>query len=73
MNPFQAKTVASAIAPLVKVLKNLEAVVDASSAKITANHDTISRLQAQNGSADIARTQAGRIIESLGGIINPTE
>ena len=73
MNPFQTKTVASAVAPLLKVLKNLEAVVDASSVKISANHDTISRLQAENSAADNERMNAGRIIESLGGIINPTE
>lgn len=73
MNPFQAKTVASAIAPLLKVLKNLEAVVEASSTKISANHDAISRLQAENGSADIERTQADRIIKALSGIVNPKE
>lgn len=73
MNPFQAKTVAAAVAPLLKVLKNLELVVAASTEAIKANHETINRLQVENTAADHERVNAGRIIEALGGIVNPTE
>jgi len=73
MNPFQAKTVAAAVAPLLKVLKNLEAVVTATTEAIKTNHLTIDRLQGENRTADHERVQAGLIIESLSGIISPKE
>lgn len=73
MNPFQAKTVAAAIAPLLKVLKNLEVVAQASTDTINANEIEIVRLQAASFAADGQRLSANRIIEALGGIVNPKE
>lgn len=71
MNFLKPTTVAGAVAPLLKVLNNLEGVVAASDAKIGANEDTIKRLQSDNVDADTERMAAHNIIKSLGAIVNP--
>ena len=70
MNPFASKTVAAAVAPLLKVLKNLEAVVNAAAETIKVNHEAIDRLQSENRDADNERVNASQIIEALGSIVN---
>ena len=73
MSPFIAKTVANAVAPLLKVLSNLEAVVEASDKALNKNHNAIGLLEAENAVAKDERLVANRIIEALGGIVNPKE
>ena len=72
MEFLKPKTVAGAVAPLLKVLHNLEGVVDASFGAIQKNADTINRLEVENKTADQERQTAKAIIKALNGIINPT-
>jgi len=70
MNPFQIPTVAGAVAPLLKVLKNLEAVVKASAKAVNTNNTEISRLHIANDAANVELASANQIIKALGGIVN---
>ncbi len=71
MNFLKPTTVAGAVAPLLKVLSNLDGVVTANDRKIGANEDTIKRLQSDNVDADAERMAAHNIIKALGGIVYP--
>ena len=73
MNPFQAKTVADAVAPLLKVLKNLEAVSELCFNKIEANKSDIARLEAENTTALQEQDHATHVLMALRGIVNPKE
>ncbi len=70
---MKPKTVAAAVAPLIRVLKNLEAVSQATRAAVIANNEAIARLQDDIDRANTEGMKADAIIQSLGGIVNPTE
>ena len=72
MEFLKPKTVAGAVAPLLKVLHNLEGVVDVSADVIQNNEAAIERLVEENASAAVERLSAKAIIKALNGIINPS-
>ena len=69
MAMMKPKTVAAAVAPLIKILKNLELVSQAARAAVIANNEAMARLRDANERADYESTQADLIIESLGNIV----
>ena len=71
MEFLKPKTVAGAVAPLLKVLHNLEGVVDASANVVADNEGKIQRLVAESKAAGEERLTAKAIINALNGIINP--
>jgi prefoldin subunit 5 len=75
MTMFGSKpaTVDAAVAPLLKVLNDLDRVAEDCTNKIDTNHATITRLQAANTAADAERMRAGQIVKALGTITNPKE
>ena len=71
MNLMKPKTVAGAVAPLLKVLHNLEGVVNAKDDVIQNNATTIDRLEEESKAAVREASSAKAIIRALNGIINP--
>lgn len=70
---MKPKTVDAAVAPLLKVLTDLEGVSASLGDVITKNKDAIVRLQAENGVHSAERLRAGAVLKALGAITDPTE
>lgn len=67
----KSTSVDKAIAPLLKVVSNLEQVVEAALSRHEANNVAISTMVGENAVLMVARKRAGRIIEALEAITEP--
>lgn len=70
---FSPRTVVGALAPLSRIVKDLESVSKEQVTTIESNRRTIERLQADNHAADIERNQAALVLKALTAIIEPKE
>ena len=71
MEFMRPTTVAGAVAPLLKVLDNLEGVVLSNIGKIETNNGMIKHLEGENHVAHNERVNAAKVIEALGAIVKP--